>query len=445
MRSSQCRHRQWKVTFMHRRNFLRSTAAAGLGSIVGKGTPFHAEGTPSAASQEGTPEAKQSPMTFTADFEGGSLGKVVKVTDTSMRCILLGEVDQFGRNRQVSWFYFRIDSAPDSELTLEFTDLAGEYNFHPGTYSITPDTPPVYSYDGLDWTHVAKKDWTAVANSMRLRIRPSQSRLWIAHVAPYTTRHLARLLEEIRGAPALESQVIGKSVQGRDIPMLTITDPGPRQDQKKVVWLMFRQHSWEAGSSWVGEGAIRFLVSSDPVAERIRKETIFKIFPVQDPDGVFRGGVRFNAYGYDLNRNWDTEDPVRMPEITAARNAILNWADRGGRVDFFLTLHNDETNEYLIGPPSPKFRPLAQRVFDDLARTTKFDPTHGYEEDPGNVTPIEPGRMDVAEGLYFKHSIPAFLMEQRIAYVGKLGRWPMVKDRLEFGQGLVKAICAALT
>jgi Zinc carboxypeptidase/Cytosolic carboxypeptidase N-terminal domain len=429
---------------MHRRNFLRRTAAAGLGGLVAKGMPARAEGTTRAAPGESAAAAERPRVTFTTDFEGGSLGKVIRVTDTYTRCILLGEVDQLGRNRQVSWYYFRIDGAADSELTIDFTDLAGEYNFRPGNHAITPDTPPVYSDDNQHWTHVAKENWTAVAGSMRLRIKPAHPRLWIAHVAPYTIQHLARLLESIKGAPELEHRAIGKSVQGRDIPMLTITSPGHGQEQKKVVWLMFRQHSWEAGSSWVGEGAIRFLLSSDPIAARIRKETIFKILPMQDPDGVFRGGVRFNAYGYDLNRNWGVSDPVKMPEITAARNAILNWADRGGRIDFFLSLHNDETNEYLSSPLSSKFSPLGQKVFDQLTRTTSFDPSRAYGASPGKATPTEPGRMEVPEGLYSKLPMPAFLMEQKIAYSGKLGRWPTVDDRLEFGRGLVRAIWASL-
>jgi murein tripeptide amidase MpaA len=421
---------------MRRRSFLLNTAS-GLGSVVAGGMCPRADGS----------ELKEIPATgghlkFTTDFEGGSLGKIVRVTDTYTRCILDGEVDQDGRNRQVSWFYFRIDGAPDSELTIDFTDLEGEYNYRPGNWSVTPDTLPVYSYDGLHWTHAAKKGWSAVASSMRLRMKPAQSHLWIAHVAPYTTVDLARLLDSIKAQPEVECRVIGKSVQGRDLPMLTITNPNRDPEQKKVVWLMFRQHSWEAGSSWVGEGVIRFLLSSDPVAARIRNDMVFKVLPLQDPDGVFRGGVRFNAYGYDLNRNWDTNDPVNMPEITAARNAVLKWVDQGGRIHFFLSLHNTETDEYLSGPPSSKFHPLGQKVFEELTRTTSFDPSDGYEDE---ITPSRPGRMDVVEGLYYKHSIPAFLMEQRISYVGKLGRCPTVNDRLEFGKGLVKAVWSSLT
>ena len=428
---------------MHRRKFLRNTAA-GLGGIVAVGKPVRVAAEISASTDETAPAPGESGLRFSTGFEGGSLGKVIRVTDTYTRCILLGEVDQLGRNRQISWYYFRIDNAPPSELTIDFTDLVGEYNFRPGAQAITPDTPPVYSYDNQHWTHVSKENWTAVDSSMRLRIRPRQQRLWIAHVAPYTNRNLARLLESIKGAHGFEQQVIGKSVQGRDIPLLTITDPGRGEQQKKVVWLMFRQHAWEGGSSWAGEGAIRFLVSTDAAAARIRRETIFKVLPMQDPDGVLRGGVRFNAYGYDLNRNWDSNDPVKMPEITAARNAIVKWANQGKRIDFFLSLHNDEENEYLSPPLSPKFTTLGQKVFDELTRATTFDPSRAYDASPPKAAPPAPGRMQVNEGLYSRLHIPAFLMEQRVAAGHKLGRCPTVNDRLQFGEGLVKAICAAL-
>ena len=183
---------------MHRRSFLLNTAS-GLGSPVALGMYPRADGS----------ELKEAPATgghlkFTTGFEGGSLGKVVRVTDTYTRCILDGEVDQDGRNRQVSWFYFHIEGSRDSEQTIEFTDLEGEYNYRPGNWSITPDTLPVYSYDGHHWSHAAKNDWMAAASSMQLRIRPAGTEVWLAHVPPYTTRSLARLLDSIKGEHEVE-------------------------------------------------------------------------------------------------------------------------------------------------------------------------------------------------------------------------------------------------
>ena len=67
------------------------------------------------------------------------------------------------------------------------------------------------------------------------------------------------------------------------------------QKDKPTVWLMFRQHSWETGSSWAGEGAARALLGDDAEARSRRQSIIWKIFPLCDPDGVARGGVRFNV------------------------------------------------------------------------------------------------------------------------------------------------------
>ena len=54
------------------------------------------------------------------------------------------------------------------------------------------------------------------------------------------------------------------------------------------------------------------------------------------------------------------------------------------------------------------------------------------------------GRMTVIQGLYHDFKIPAFLMEQRVAYNEKLKRLPTVEDRLAFGRQLVDAMAAAL-
>jgi hypothetical protein len=205
---------------------------------------------------------------------------------------------------------------------------------------------------------------------------------------------------------------------------------------------MFRQHAWETGSSWAGEGVIRFLLSNDERATKIRDRTIIKLFPMADPDGVARGGVRFNRNGYDLNRNWDAIDAAKMPEIAAQHEAILAWVDAGHRLDFFLSLHNTEKSEYLECPGA--FRPLGERLLKRLKETTTFNPTSALREQGETTTPGKPGRMTVAQGLLHERKLPAMLMEQMIEFNSKLGRCPTVKDRTDFGAGLVQSIVDVL-
>src|SRR5215510_13165026 len=54
--------------------------------------------------------------TIHTDFEGGGLGPIDKTSDVHFRLGVKGEKDQDGRNRQASWYYFRVDGAPKTEI-----------------------------------------------------------------------------------------------------------------------------------------------------------------------------------------------------------------------------------------------------------------------------------------------------------------------------------------
>jgi hypothetical protein len=379
-----------------------------------------------------------------SNFEGGSVGKVERVSPVHLRCAVEGQADQDHRNRQASWYFFELRNLPKKPVTIELVDVAGEYNYQAPAYAVNKNTRPVYSYDGVNWRHFRddQVSWDEAAPRLILRFRPEGKRVWIAHVQPYTNRNLTSLLDSFRSSPYLVQESAGLAVEGRGIPLLTITNPGMPETGKRVVWLMFRQHAWEAGSSWACDGAIRYLLSEDPLAAQIRDRTIFKIFPMADPDGVAHGGVRFNRNGYDLNRNWDSIDGDKMPEIASQHRAILAWVDSGHRLDAFLSLHNDERGEYLEAPAGARL--LASRIFQTLKETTTFNPTEPLS-DPGlTTTPGKPGRMHVGQGLYHERKLPAMLMEQMVEYNSRLGRCPTAMDRTQFGAGLVRAFDAAL-
>ena len=360
----------------------------------------------------------------TWNFEGGSLERVEQPAPDRFRLFVNGQTDQDGRNRQASWYYIRVDGAPRTTLTLDMVGLPGEYNYQPNRGAITRDTPPVISYDGKTWSHVTDFEYDNAEPHLRLRIRPQQSRFWIAHTPPYVFSDLESQRRLVRGNSAAREQIIGKSVEGRDLLLWTIGPPAAKLN----IWLMFRQHAWESGSSWVGDSAVRALLGDS----RLRDRILWHILPLADPDGVAHGGVRFNRRGFDLNRNWDITDPVRMPEIAAQRKAILDWRAAGNSIDFFLSLHNTETNEYLEGPAGP----LADSVYAALKQRTTFDP-------PRPFMPVVPnaakGRANVVQELGAAQ-IPAFLMEQRIALNPKLGHLPEIADRAAFGRALVETL-----
>jgi len=378
-------------------------------------------------------------ITFHADFEGGALGRVERSGPEHFRCGVPGQADQDNRNRQASWYYFRIDGAEGKRVTVDLVQLLGEYNYKSGTHAITRHTRPLMSTDQRHWSYLPESsvEWLPEEPALRLKLLVGSPRVWIAHQVPYTNAHVAALSKEASKDRAFRDESIGKSVEGRTLRLWTIHDaPGAAPGPKPVVWLMFRQHAWETGSSFAAEGLVRWLLGRDEDAKAARRKIVWKILPTADPDGLAHGGVRFNRNGYDLNRNWDRVLPDKMPEIAAQQRAIYSWLDAGHKVDLFLTVHNTETAEYLDGPPLP----MGERWFALLKGGTSFHPSRPYSVMAASTTEGKPGRMNVSQGLWYERKVPAFGMEQRVQFNEKLGRYPAIEDRLRFGAELAQSI-----
>src|SRR3546814_8300226 len=82
------------------------------------------------------------------------------------------------------------------------------------------------------------------------------------------------------------------------------------------VWLYARQHPGETMAEWWMEGALERLTDvADPVARSLRRKARFHIVPNINPDGSFRGHLRTNAAGVNLNREWHAPSLERSPEV----------------------------------------------------------------------------------------------------------------------------------
>lgn len=56
------------------------------------------------------------------------------------------------------------------------------------------------------------------------------------------------------------------------------------------------------------KGVMDYLTSHDEHAYYLRKNFIFKIIPMLNPDGVINGSSRCSLVGNDLYRRWKTPD-----------------------------------------------------------------------------------------------------------------------------------------
>ncbi|MFM9031947.1 MAG: M14 family zinc carboxypeptidase [Opitutaceae bacterium] len=386
------------------------------------------------------------PVLFNTAFEGASAGLIEVLGETEFRIRPRGQQDARGRNRQTTWWAVRLDQLAGRAVTLRVTGFDGEYNDRPVISWAGPWYRPVFSRDGERWSHVTEAGWDAERNELRLTLPAGAERLWLAHIPLYPTERALALIEEVRRSPHARVEVLGKTVLRRPLHLVRVTDATKPDAAKKVIWMQARQHAWEADTSRILEGALRFAVSGDPAAARLREDNVLLFVPMLNPDAVARGEVRFNVNGFDPNRHWDEvglRDEAwreRLQEVWHVKQALVAQHARQP-IALALNLHNTETGEYLeTMADNDTVLARMTRVHDlALARST-FDPSRPKLA----VTPASGGGpRNTTNAIWSEARVPMMLLETRVGPGRKLGRYPTVEDRFELGRRLIESLAEA--
>jgi hypothetical protein len=119
---------------------------------------------------------------------------------------------------------------------------------------------------------------------------------------------------------------------------------------KKGIVITSRVHPGEAQSSWVMQGLVEFLLSDDPVADRLRHDYVIKIIPMLNPDGVIYGNYRCSLLGFDLNRRWLDPNKHLDPTIYFTKRMMKVFQEEC-EIQFFCDLHGHsrKKNAFMYG------------------------------------------------------------------------------------------------
>ncbi|OYZ15325.1 MAG: hypothetical protein B7Y35_04340 [Sphingomonadales bacterium 28-64-96] len=270
------------------------------------------------------------------------------------------------------WFHFRLSGAKDQRCIIRIIDLNN--SAYPGGW---PGYRACVSGDRQTWRRAPTSfDAKSANGTLTIEVTPSVDQLWLAYFAPYSMERHHDLIARIASQPGVRADVLGHSLDGRAIDRLVVGD-GP-----KTVWLYARQHPGESMAEWWMEGALERLTDPhDPVARKLRQQATFHIVPNMNPDGSFRGHLRTNAAGVNLNREWNAPSAEKSPEVCHVRDAM----DKTG-CHLAMDVHGDEAIPQVFiagfeGIPSitPKQLALLGDYKARLARITPdFQTAKGY-------------------------------------------------------------------
>ncbi len=229
------------------------------------------------------------------------------------------------------WFYFRLTGAKGQLCAMTIENAGG---------AAYPEGWDGYqacvSYDREEWERVSTHYHDGRVTIQHI---PASDSVYYAYFAPYSMERHHSLVSQAAEDEKVRLHVIGETLDGQDMDLLTIGDTAKDNIVgRKVIWIIARQHPGETMAEWFVEGLLdRLLDDEDALSRSLLEKAVFYVVPNMNPDGSRRGHLRTNAAGANLNREWENPSVENCPEVFYVRGKM----DETG-IDLVLDVHGDE-------------------------------------------------------------------------------------------------------
>ncbi len=307
-----------------------------------------------------------------SNFDGGNIRVIDASDDQRVRL----QIERDAESDFFQWFYFRLNATEGRTVKL-IIENAGQSAYPKGW----DNYQPVISFDRKTWQRAAA---TYRDGALHIDIPLNLSTVWVAYFAPYSMQLHEDLIARSCAAPGVVHEVLGNTADGRAMDLLRIGDPGARYK----IWAIGRQHPGETMAQWWMDGFIdRLLDRCDATSLALLENAVFYVVPNMNPDGSYRGHLRTNALGTNLNREWQFPSLERSPEVFLVREKM-----HATGVDCCIDVHGDEALPYNfiagthgIASWTDEREQLLEQFKTRLQQLNPdFQTTHGYPRAPAN-------------------------------------------------------------
>jgi lysophospholipase L1-like esterase len=160
-----------------------------------------------------------------------------------------------------------------------------------------------WSYDRKTWHPITDSTGHADSKSSITLLFPrfTENQVYFGTTIPMSYEKMVELLEQWARHPHASMRCIGKSLEGRDIYRLTVTDPdSPIPLSQRWGHHAVNQHCQEYNAMWRIAGMVDWLLSKEGV--ECRKRSVCHFVVQMNVDGPHNGWKRANKQGIDMNR-----------------------------------------------------------------------------------------------------------------------------------------------
>ena len=232
-------------------------------------------------------------------FDGclGSDGATIEKVAANHFKITLGHAP-----RHPDWcnmLYFNIErNAKGNSLRLDVCFNGGNsYRFNHNSCT--------WSYDAKQWQAIQwqKNSKDSAIGDTLLFPEFAEDTVHFGAQVPLSYETVVELTGKWAEHPHAKAHVLGKSLGGRDIFRLEITDPkSPVPKSSRWGHYFANQHPGEHNSQWRMAGMVDWLLSEE--GGDCRRRSVCHFILMSSPDGPSRGWYRVNAQGVDMNRSY---------------------------------------------------------------------------------------------------------------------------------------------
>ncbi len=286
-----------------------------------------------------------------ANFDSGSIGPF-SLSGNEINLSLRTDVVGYQY-----WTYFSASNVLDQEVTVNISGI----DSIPLLAEQIEENQMVYSCDGENWDRLTSHSYSANSGGTYTFVETfTCDPVQIATFFPFTYEKMHNYVDTVSVSPWAVETILGSSVLGRDVDLLTITNPAIPNAGKRAIYIIGRQHSAETASSHMLEGLIDFLISGSPDAARMRNNFVWYFVPMVNPDGVYLGKSRETSEGNDPNRDWH-QDNTGTAEVGLVRTHMEAINSAQG-IDMFIDWHSQMNDarwyNFTYSPPGNTFFPI---------------------------------------------------------------------------------------